>query len=692
MKKFTFWLFVNILFSQVAFSQNQTLIDSLKVALIPATDGERFDLLNALAWEYRFASPDSMILLSQEALELGQQLKLSKNLARPFNFKGIAFNYKGERLKAYEYYTRALNISVAQADSFQIAHANNNIGRLFYDQGMLSRAYPYFENARRIFRTINNSSGLAYTHQSLGNIYKSQRDYTKAEDNFLRALQIRLKLGNVRDIMSAMMYLGRHYLEANEVGKALHFFLQADSTGQVIGDQINRAETKTYLAETYLALGMTDEAEAMCLNGLDVILRVNNVRMMPQAYQTMGQVYYHKHDFAKARDYFQQSLHVANQINDLNGKMDASYYLWKVSERLNQPMESLRHHNEYLVLRDSVKDLDLARQVERKQFEMEIQRRDQENELLKETEAKNEAIIQRQRLQNIFLIVSTLLVSVLGLMQWRHAKKRRFVNEQLIRQNREIENQRQEIVRQNEKLSKRNQELSDLNHEKDTLMGIVAHDLKSPLNQIQGLVNLMAMNANETSDDRLTFVARLKEATTSGLDLITDLLDVHMLEENVQPHLTTFDISEFLAKKMELFHLIADAKDIRLNMARGESKWVISDRDYLDRIVDNLLSNAIKFSPPHTVVEVSAGGDRDEFWISVRDNGPGFSPSDKLRLYQKFRKLSARPTGGESSNGLGLAIVKTLVDRLNGAIELSSEEGKGSHFVVRFPQLEGVEQ
>jgi signal transduction histidine kinase len=76
--------------------------------------------------------------------------------------------------------------------------------------------------------------------------------------------------------------------------------------------------------------------------------------------------------------------------------------------------------------------------------------------------------------------------------------------------------------------------------------------------------------------------------------------------------------------------------------------------------------------------------------IEVKDHGPGFSPNDKKLLYQKFKKLSARPTAGESSNGLGLAIVKILVDRLDGIIELNSTPGLGSEFTISFPVLKEV--
>ncbi len=686
MKPCTFWLLAVLLCPQAVVAQNLDLIDSLQSELASATGIDRFNLLNDLAWEHRFAHPDSTIVLSRQAYALGQRLNLSSDLARPLNFTGIAYNYKGDRLRAYDYYIDAMKVATEQSDSFQIAHTNNNLGRLFYEQGMLSKAYPYYENARRIFRMINDSSGLAYTYQSLGNLYKSQRDYTKAEANLHHAYQIRLVLGNQRDIMSALVYLGRHYLEAHQVEHAVKYFLLADSTGQVINDAINLAEIKTYLAESYLALGRIGQAERICQAGLDVIAEGNNVRMMPQAYHTMGQVLFHRGDMIGAREYFERALRVATRIRDLNGKMDASYSLWKVAEQLNLPAEGLKHHNAFLILKDSVKDLDLAREVERRRFEMEIQRKEQENELLKETEAKNEALIERQRLQNMLLIVTIVLLAILGATQWMHAKRRRLANEQLLMQNEEIQQQREEILSQNEKLSRRNLQLSDLNHEKDTLMSIVAHDLKAPLNRIQGLINLMSMNGSHEEVDRAAYLHMLKDATRSGLDLITDLLDVHMLEENVQPNYTVFDISQFLLKKTEMFQTNASAKGIHLNITRVESEEIRTDRAYLDRIFENLLSNAIKFSPKHSVIDIAADRTDQEFWISVRDKGPGFSPTDKSKLYQKFRKLSARPTGGESSNGLGLAIVKILVERLHGRIELVSEEGKGSQFVVRFPQ------
>ncbi len=668
--------------SSASFSQNIHLIDSLRKKLPTSIGLSEFKLLNKVAWEFRSAYPDSTIFYAQKAYALGVSLNLTTDLAEPLNFIGVAYNYKGDRLSAYDYYDRAIKLAIAHKDSLQIAYSNNNLGRLFFEQGLLSRSYNYFVEALIIFEEVRDSTGLAYTYQSLARLYKSQRDNNKAEANYLKALNMRLALQNTPDITSAYIQTGRFYQENNDHDQALYYLAKADSTATSIGDEINVAEVKTYTAKTYLVQNKLDEAAEICLDGLNAILRKNNVRMQPQAYLTMGQIKFEMADYPEAKRYFNLALTVAAQTKDLTSKMDAHYALWKLSEKEKDKSGQLQNQNQYLILKDSIKDLDLARQVERLQFEIEIERKEKENELLKVNQANTEAIIQQQKLQNVILIIIILSVSILVFVQWRNNKKRTEVNKKLAQQNQFIQNQRQEIIDQNEKLSRRNQQLSDLNHEKDTLMSIVAHDLKSPLNRIKGITDLMEMEGGLTTDQQ-HYIQLAKDATQAGLDLIKDLLDVHMLEENVKPHYSTFNIHDFLQERTELLRPAATSKGIELLLHNIDSHDVDLDSNYLGRIVDNLVTNAIKFSPRNSSVRISASQQDEHLWIAIKDQGPGFSDKDKTLLFQKFKKLSARPTAGETSNGLGLAIVKILVDRMDGQIELISEQGKGSEFIIK---------
>jgi signal transduction histidine kinase len=674
-----------LLLASAASAQNYERISRIKKELQQSSENvERFQLLGDLAFEYRFAHPDSTIYFAEQAQVLGRRLKLGLGLARPLNFIGVAQNYKGDRLAAYEAYSQALVVAQEQVDTLQIAHAKNNMGRVLFDQGLLSRSYEYFVDAIPLFEALRDSTGMAYGYQSLANLYRTQRDFVNSEDYFKRALRLRLLLGNTRDISSAWVYLGRLYNESGKFTEATSCFQKADSGYVATSDKINIAETRIFLAENYIENGQTLEAERVFKQGYDVIRKSNLMRFQPRALLTMGKIDFLRGRYADAREHFTHALTLAKKIEDLSLQMETHLHLSRVAEKLSNTTEQLKNYNLYLILRDSLKDLDVARQVERLQFELQIEKIDQENKLLKASEEKSNAIIAQQRFQNIALFAAVFSLIVLGTAIWNNSRKRGIANKKLEQQNAEIEKQRIEILQQNEALARQNHKLSDLNHEKDTLMSIVAHDLKSPLNRIRGLVEVIRLDGALT-DDQQKLLKMIESSTQSGLDLITDLLDVHEIEENPNVQFASIDIEEFLTHRLDNFRSMAVAKGIDIKLLGSELKKIKSDREYLNRILDNLISNAIKFSPKGSVVQIASGIDSKGAWISVKDQGPGFQEFDKKLIYQKFKRLSARPTGGESSNGLGLAIVKTLVDRLQGEIVLNSAPGKGSEFVVYFP-------
>lgn len=110
-----------------------------------------------------------------------------------------------------------------------------------------------------------------------------------------------------------------------------------------------------------------------------------------------------------------------------------------------------------------------------------------------------------------------------------------------------------------------------------------------------------------------------------------------------------------------------------------------TDADAVLRITQNLASNAIKFSPAGSPVAVTFAYEDNHLRIVVADQGPGISAADQKKLYGRFTRLAARPTGGESSSGLGLAIVKTLVNACGGRIRCESQLGAGATFRVEIP-------
>jgi signal transduction histidine kinase len=655
-------LIILLIFTPLAFvkGQNQALINEIKQKLTKANDQEVFSLMNDLAWEYRFAYPDSTIYYANQAYELGKALNLKQGLSRPLNYIGVAYDKKGEPINAYDKYVQAFSLAEQQQDSSQIAYSNNNIGRLLSDQGVHNKALEYFLKARRMFEALKDSSGLAYVYQSIGRINDSQRDYKNAEANFLQAYRLRIALGNTRDIMAALVYLGSLTQKSGDIEKSLAYFLKADSAGHVINDRINLAEIKILLARNYLASGDIDSAEVLSAEGLRVISSQNAKRTLPEALLVRGQVMLKRGNPDEAKKFFLRGLDIATQTKELDVKMEAHFQLWKLAETLGNSQDRLLHYNQYLVIQDTLKDLEVARSLERFQFETEIQKREMENRLVK---AEAKATVQAARLQNITLYIVSFFTVLVAFILWRNNRKKQETNQKLVDQNHKLE---------------------ELNHEKDTLMNIVAHDLKSPLNRIKGLIQLMEMD--KSAEGQAKYLDIVKKTTHSGLSLIGDLLDLNAVSETMlKPHIQDVGLHVLVDEKIEAYKEAAQAKNISILKLNPDVLIVQSDPDFIKRILDNLLSNSVKFSNPNSRIVINYGEELNNFFFSVKDSGPGFSEKDKSQLYQKFRRLSAQPTASESSNGLGLALIKSLVDRLQGNIELISEDRKGSEFIITLP-------
>lgn len=253
----------------------------------------------------------------------------------------------------------------------------------------------------------------------------------------------------------------------------------------------------------------------------------------------------------------------------------------------------------------------------------------------------------------------------------------------LKRQNSIITKQSIEIQKQNEALARQNQQLNDLNIEKQQIIGVVSHDLKGPFNRIFAIMQLMSMSGDNLTDDQKEYVGKIHQIAVDGLNMVRNLLDSRQIDEKILDlTLEPIELKPFVSSFVKNFRSVADRKKINLHFKSPDGVVVMADRLYLSRILDNLLSNAIKFSEKEKNVTVSIENSGEQALLTVTDEGPGISEEDQKKLYRKFQKLTARPTGGESSTGLGLSIVKTLIEKMGGSISCKSQLDKGAAFTI----------
>jgi signal transduction histidine kinase len=252
-----------------------------------------------------------------------------------------------------------------------------------------------------------------------------------------------------------------------------------------------------------------------------------------------------------------------------------------------------------------------------------------------------------------------------------------------------------------ERLNYQHQLTKEANAFKTDALGMVAHDLRSPLAAIVSRAELIGqLLAKHESEGKDADPGALRTKLAASCDaigrsadrmekMIADLLASARADaRTISLRCTAIDLAEPVRVAVGLNRQAAEAKGIRISEMLAHAGPIIADADRVIEAVDNLISNAIKYSAPDGAVAVEAGTDHAArvAWVAVTDSGQGMSATDIARAFQRFQRLSAKPTAGESSTGLGLAIVRAIAEAHGGSVEVSSPgKGEGSTFTLRLP-------
>jgi two-component system, sensor histidine kinase and response regulator len=248
-----------------------------------------------------------------------------------------------------------------------------------------------------------------------------------------------------------------------------------------------------------------------------------------------------------------------------------------------------------------------------------------------------------------------------------------------------IESYRQHLE---ERITERTAELVKLNQDKNEFLGIAAHDLRNPLSAIQGYAEEIIEYLDEMPQEEvIELTQKIALSSRQMSELLTNLLDVNAIESG-KTHLSLqeHDMLPILQLLVNHYRERAKTKDIKLHFQPQENEYpAFIDKGTIQQVLDNLISNAVKYSPLSKNIYIRLTRRDKRVRCEIQDEGPGLSQADQQKLFCKFTRLTARPTGGEQSTGLGLFIVKRLVEAMNGKVWCETELGQGATFIVEFP-------
>jgi PAS domain S-box-containing protein len=232
--------------------------------------------------------------------------------------------------------------------------------------------------------------------------------------------------------------------------------------------------------------------------------------------------------------------------------------------------------------------------------------------------------------------------------------------------------------------------LKELDEMKSEFVATVSHDLRSPLTFMRGYATMLPMMGDLT-DKQEDYVEKILSGIEQMSALVNNLLDLGRLDAGIDLVLSRFRMEEILISVAEEYRQPALARGIELVVEpEAGMPSVRGDMSLIRQAVANLVNNAVKYAPNSGRVALAAFRNEQDVVVRVKDNGPGISQKDQMRLYEKFYQVKQRGTASVKGSGLGLALVKSIAERHGGRSWCESEPGQGSTFYISLPLTLGA--
>ena len=278
----------------------------------------------------------------------------------------------------------------------------------------------------------------------------------------------------------------------------------------------------------------------------------------------------------------------------------------------------------------------------------------------------------------------------------QQSEELRQVNAHLKEQQQQLQQQSEELRQQNESLNlargqldKRARDLEISSKYKSEFLANMSHELRTPLNSIILLSKMLSRNDKQNLDEKdVKQASVIHQAGEELLRLINDILDLSKIEAGkVTMNITEFTTENLLGTFRDLFHSVAEEKQLEFLIQNDLNTKVKTDKDKLSQVIRNLLSNAFKFTKTGSVslLVFPHNTDNEKFHITVKDTGIGIPEEKQSLVFEAFQQADGSTSREFGGTGLGLSIAREYVRLLQGTIELESEEESGTTFHLTFP-------
>ncbi len=641
-----------------AFGQTNSA-DSLERAMLKMeNDTNKVKALNEVAFLFYQKNPTKTIQYAKESLKLANKLNFKTYSYQSYNALAAAYWVKGD-------YTLAIDFLLKK---IKILEKNNNLQE------------------------------LSLSYLNIGALYIETTDILLAKEFIDKGLAINLKINNLYGIAKAYHLLGNFYNKLNNEQLALEYWQKSKKYFTEIESELDLAYVESNLALLKKEQHQYTEALNLFLKTLKTLSQNKDYLNVSKTLDNIGDVYVGQKNYEIAENYYLMALDTIQKYQLKKPEMDIYLELSKLDSLQNNFEKAYFHFKKYSHLKDEIFSKEKSDKIIELQLSYEQLQTEKENQLLKENQKSNQTII--------FSLGTILLVLLSALFFINQIRKQlKFSNSLLKESNEEIRKQKEKITTQNselnsyknhleERIALRTKELivakqkaEESDQLKTAFLNNISHEIRTPLNVINGFTELIIRTIDK--DGRFKkFQTIIYKNSQKLLNIIEDVIELSRLQlEQLQIHYEVFDLVEFSEELYNYYLNDVEAKNLKFIFINGiekDKKIIKSDKKKIHKIVQHLIENAIKFTKTGNIT-LNIKTVESQVVFKVTDTGIGIPEPMQSQIFKPFRQIEVGSKRNYGGNGIGLSLVKGFTHLLKGSVELHSEYGKGSSFVITIP-------
>jgi len=581
---------------------------------------------------------DDASQLAGAALEIWVRLANKLEIANVYNLLGVINKALGNYGAALSYWQNCPEIFSELGNSRGLASVYNNIAATNNQIGNFAEALEYYQKCPELFEQADYQIGVAISLTNIGIVYENLKDYEKSLEFHEKSIEILKEIGEPRRLAQSLHNTAATLRLLKRNNEALEKALQSLELSEQIKDTLGISNSYRLLSALFREFNNAEEALKFADKSLELSRESNDVFTIVSALIETATTYRIFERSVKTEKLLKEALSLSREIKakELLFKAHEELALYYKERKLYK--KALEHYEEFHNLENEVFNEKSDEQIQSMRVLHDVAQKEKEAEIYK--------------LKNI-------------------------------------------------ELASFNERLQELNDEKNEFLGIAAHDLKNPLASIMLTASMVKEYHQRLNPEKLVKeMNKIEDIAKRMRSIISNLLDVNAIETGkMNLNYEVIDGNEILFDVVNDYIAMSKQKDITLNFINDAEDCNINvDKNSLHEILENVISNSVKYSPKEKSIWVRAFISTNEnihipnapigvpyYVVSVKDEGPGISVEDQKKLFSKFGKLSAKPTGGESSTGLGLSIVKKLTELMQGHVWCESTFGEGATFFTAFP-------